>query len=930
MMSSILGLVRSCDYAQSICGAQTPGDVVIGLMLPCHRKVEDLHQRTRPESFKCTEFDLVPFMESLAAIHTIEEINAAGVLPGVRLGYQMCDTCSDATKALQNVEHMLAVNGSLNVKCNYTDFRPPVKVVLGARYSEVSIAVAKLLSVYMVPQVSCTSSSPALSDKLRYPIFLRTIPSDVHQTKALAKLMAHFDWNWVGVVYGDDDYGKAAFQSFLLAAEEMSVCLAYQEVVPHYLDHEHSMQRIKQVAQQIRSSKAQVVLLILKPDLVEDLFKEMMLTNTSRTWISSDLWAKNRPLAHLPGINKVGDIFGFTFVGRKSESFDAYLKNLSPTPGGHNRFIEEYKNLRFNCTPECFSNYPPSYCPPPDLLKMKSVNACNYTDPQQANDDYLVTALDTSEAFSERVAVWAIANALKKLLQCNRSSCSGEINFPPWRLLEELKKVYFELDNQTFFFDKSGDFVDGYDLIMWEKDGQHRTFKKEGRYHVLDGRIELYVDVSELNWLSTTNNSSRCSESCPPGSVKKIANVSCCYTCTPCVEGTFADAWDLNDCQKCPNGTWSLKGWTHCEPREESYLRWSDPHPISLVASAAFGILLLLVILIIFLVYRDSPPMKRAEVRLSCVMMAGLAVSFASVICFMGKPNVHLCRARQVMYAMGFTLCVSCILVKAYRTFLAFLPFGQLRHRQLNRLYKPPVIVIVLTVLQGITCILWLIFDSPDIDGTPPSPQSMKRIIQCNEGTTFIGFGIMLSYIALLALVGFLLAFKGRKVPQEFSETGYIIFSMLMYLFVWVCFIPIYIIKTGEGSSVQASAILVSSYGVVFCHFLPKCYGALWGSNTDTLERILRRWHGFSSPTPEPEPELDREIPRISAVSKAIARFSQSKTIATPGSSGKLGHDNPSFSDVVIIPVSNEKINSSPLSVTLGTQVRKRIRSISF
>ncbi|XP_071399248.1 G-protein coupled receptor family C group 6 member A-like isoform X2 [Centroberyx affinis] len=851
MMSSILGLASSCDFAQPICGAQSPGDVVIGLMLPCHRKVEALHQRTTPESFKCTDFDLVPFMRSLAVMHTIEEINAAGVLPGVRLGYQMCDTCSDATKALQNVVHMLAVNGSLNVQCNYTDFRPPVKVVLGARYSEVSIAVAKLLSVYMVPQVSCTSSSPALSDKLRYPIFLRTIPSDVHQTKALAKLMAHFDWNWVGVVYGDDDYGKAAFQSFLQDAEEMSVCLAYQEVVPHYLDHEHSMQRIKQVAQQIRSSKAQVVLLILKPELVEDLFKEMMLTNTSRTWIASDAWAMNRLLAHLPGINKVGDIFGFTFVSRKSESFDAYLKNLSPTPGGHNRFIEEYKNL-------------------------------------QANDDYLVTALDTSEAFSERVAVWAIANALKKLLQCNRSSCSGEINFPPWRLLEELKKVYFELDNQTFFFDKSGDFVDGYDLIMWEKDGQHRRFQKMGRYHVLDRRIELHVDVSELNWL-TPNNSiaqSRCSESCRPGSVTKISNVSCCYTCTPCVEGTFADAWDLNDCRKCPIGTWSLKGWTHCEPRQESYLRWSDPHPISLVASAAFGILLLLVILIIFLVYRDSPPMKRAEVRLSCVMMAGLAVSFASVICFMGKPNVHLCQARQVMYAMGFTLCVSCILVKAYRTFLAFLPFGQLRHRQLNRLYKPPVIVIVLTVLQGITCILWLIFDSPDIDGTPPSPQSMKRIIQCNEGTTFIGFGIMLSYIALLALVGFLLAFKGRKVPQAFSETGYIIFSMLMYLFVWVCFIPIYIIKTGEGSSVQASAILVSSYGVVFCHFLPKCYEALWGSHTDTLERILRRWPARTAPTPEPAPELNREIPRISTVSQEIARLSRSKTIATSGWTG--------------------------------------------
>lgn len=93
-------------------------------------------------------------MTSLAVIHEIEEINAAGFLPGVRLGYLMCDTCSYASKALQNVGYMLAVNKSLNVKCNYTDFRPRVKIILGALYSEVSIAVARLLNVYMVPLVS--------------------------------------------------------------------------------------------------------------------------------------------------------------------------------------------------------------------------------------------------------------------------------------------------------------------------------------------------------------------------------------------------------------------------------------------------------------------------------------------------------------------------------------------------------------------------------------------------------------------------------------------------------------------------------------------------------------------------------------------------------------------------------------------------------
>ncbi|XP_060908737.1 G-protein coupled receptor family C group 6 member A [Labrus mixtus] len=934
LLTCIPTAVHGCDFAQPACGAAADGDVIIGIMLPCHQKVTALHERVKPERFHCSDFDLESFMLSLAIIHEIEEINAAGFLPGVRLGYLMCDTCSYASKALQTVEHMLAVNTSLTVKCDYTNSIPTVKIILGGLYSEVSIAVARLLNVFMVPLLSSTSSSPELSDKTRYPVFMRTIPSDIHQTKALAKMMLHFDWNWVGIVYGDDDYGRAAFQSFLWDAEENGVCLAFQEVLPHYLDHLEREHRIRQIAQQIRSSSAQVVVLILRAELVNALFQEMIRTNTSRTWVASDSWSSSWSLAQMDGINTVGDILGFTFIAGKSESFDNYLKNLAATPGGHNLFIEKYKHIRFNCTPECFSNTPLPYCPSNDLLKIKSGDACNITHPQEQHDDYLVKSLDTSKAFPHRIAVWAVANALKKLLKCNNSSCSGEINFPPWKvrmdiykcgilslvlqLLQELKNIEFQLEDQIFSFDENGDFVNGYDLVMWEEGSQHRRLRRIGKYHISNGQIELLV--KHFNWISTVNNTtprSRCSESCAPGSVKKILNVSCCYNCTLCVEGTYSDDWDLHVCKKCPNGTWSLKGWTECGPRWESFLRWRDPHPISMLAAAVFGILLLFVVFVIFLVHRDSAPMKKAEVRLSCVMMVGLAVSFASVICLMGRPSVHLCQARQVMYAMGFTLCVSCILVKSYRTFLVFLPFSQITHRQLHKLYKPPVIILVITSLQGIICLLWLLFDSPDIDDTPPSPQSMVRLVQCSEGATFIGFGVMLSYIALLALVCFLLAFKGRKVPQEFSETGYIIFSMLMYLFVWVCFIPVYITHGEKRTPVQASAILVSTYGIIFCHFVPRCYRALRGPETDVFERILRRC-GLESDT-----EINIDIHARNTAFKRYDRFSVTSTTTILSS---LETENPSDSEVVVKTDFDEKIH--PFS--RETNAIRRRRSISF
>lgn len=235
------------------------------------------------------------------------------------------------------------------------------------------------------------------------------------------------------------------------------------------------------------------------------------------------------------------------------------------------------------------------------------------------------------------------------------------------------------------------------------------------------------------------------------------------------------------------------------------------------------GFLLLLMNLIIYLVFRKSPVIKQAGGYIYLLIMVGLALSYTSIIIFFGKPNVHKCRMRQVLYGLGFSITVSCILVKALRTFVAFLP--RYRQHNIKKFYKPPVIIGSGTFIQVLICIFWLIFDSPSVE-TLTSNDSMEISVQCVEGSG-MGFGFMLCYIALLALICFILAFKGRKVPQRFNETGHIILSMLIYLFVWVCFTPIYVARVIERYSIQAAAILVSSYGIIFCHFVPKWYMAL-------------------------------------------------------------------------------------------------------
>ena len=75
------------------------------------------------------------------------------------------------------------------------------------------------------------------------------------------------------------------------------------------------------------------------------------------------------------------------------------------------------------------------------------------------------------------------------------------------QLLSELKKVKFKLNNHNFTFDENGDFVSGYDLIIWERDGHHRRFRRIGKYTVLGQQIEL--DVKNVVWVSTANTTVR-------------------------------------------------------------------------------------------------------------------------------------------------------------------------------------------------------------------------------------------------------------------------------------------------------------------------------------------------------------------------------------------------------------------------------------
>lgn len=315
----------------------------------------------------------------------------------------------------------------------------------------------------------------------------------------------------------------------------------------------------------------------------------------------------------------------------------------------------------------------------------------------------------------------------------------------------------------------------------------------------------------------------------------------CLYLCL-----CFFISADMDQCLSCDtNIEWSAEGSSSCIPKALHYFSWQDGFAVVLLTFSVLGILLVLIVSALFLHQRDTPVVKAAGGPLSQVILFSLVISYISAVLFVGRPSSFQCKARQVLFGISFTLCVSCILVKTLQILLAF-QFNPELQEVLRRVYQPYVIVSICVALQAVTCICWLVLKSP-FNHIIRQPTTLLE--ECHEGS-HLAFGVMLAYIAVLAFVCFICAFKGRRLPQHYNEAKFITFSMLLYLISWLLFVPVHVTTSGVYlSAVEMVVILISNYGILSCHFFPKCYIILFKKEQNTKSAFRKNLYEYSSKT---------------------------------------------------------------------------------
>ncbi|XP_049918867.1 extracellular calcium-sensing receptor-like [Epinephelus moara] len=837
------------------------GDVVIGGLFPIHyspvSSLQTYTTKPAPNSYKYFNSRVLRWIQTMT--FAIKEINQrSDLLPQLKLGFHICDSSSDIPVSLRaslllvngqpetgtrvNRHKGLRRNSTSNLGCAATQ-NTVSPVIIGDAASGVSMAVLRSLGSFHIPLVSYFASCSCLSNQREFPTFMRTMPSDAFQIKALAQLVSYFGWTWVGVIGIESDYARFAIQFFLQESVQYGVCAAFTHFYPVVL----SQQALDKLLDVIQMSSSKVIINFSSALEMEVILREIRCRNiTGLQWIASEAWATSSSLWE-----NFGDLLTGTlgFAIRRADvipGLKQHLAGLRPSNIHESavltEFWEELFNCRLNGSMNDHSHGGDNYL---NRLPCKGTENLN----DVYSPYYDVTQLRVS--YNVYKAVYVVAHALQDMSNCLigqgpfvNGACADPKTVKPWQLMHYMKHVNFSVLSEKVNFDLNGDPIAYYDLLNWQRrpDGSLHLVKV-GFYDASSPGRSLLINDSVIQWpVGKQASRSVCSDSCPPGYriARRKGEPICCFDCVPCAEGEVSNETDSLECSRCSEDMWPNKVRDLCIPKTIEFLSYFESMGIVLCVVSVVGACISLSVLAIFFTYKDTPLVRANNMELSFLLLVFLAVCFLVGLLFIGEPSDWLCRIRYPAFGISFALCISCLLAKTAVVLVAFrstLPgsnvmnwFGPKQQR---------ASVLLGTAVQVIICLIWLLTSPPHANNN--TDYSASIIIECVTGSE-VGFWCVLGYIGILACMCFLMAFLARKLPDNFNEAKFITFSMLIFFAVWITFIPVYVSTAGKYTvAVHIFAILASAYGLLFCIFAPKCYILILKPEKNNKKNMMQR-----------------------------------------------------------------------------------------
>ncbi|KAM9270216.1 LOW QUALITY PROTEIN: taste receptor type 1 member 3 [Morus bassanus] len=402
-----------------------PGGYPIGGLFPFGM---DMTVRSEPTLVVCERLFVDGLIWALGMKFAIDQINnSTSLLPGVKLGYDTYDTCSEPLVAQPSLL-FLTRNGTTGtgVLCNYTDSQPRVTAVIGARKSDLCLATAKLFSSFSIPQVSYGTSSEKLSNTKLCPSFYHTVPSGKNSVEAVVLLLNRFGWNSIATTGSNDHSGRGAQGLFLSIAGNHSI--ASEGLIPTDLADPKAKKQLEDTIKFINKTKVNIIVLFAFSQPAQALLEHSIRMGLSKkVWIGTEAWMSSDIAASIPNIS-TGTVLGFITKAGTVSGFQKYVADLF-TSVQQDKFCQESRKFNDPMNSDMLD----THCKECGHISLHNISSM----------------LSHSQIQPAYIAVYRAAYALHRALGCTHQACP-KASIRSWQLLHFVNTLPFKVNGPSF------------------------------------------------------------------------------------------------------------------------------------------------------------------------------------------------------------------------------------------------------------------------------------------------------------------------------------------------------------------------------------------------------------------------------------------------------------------------------------------------
>ncbi|EDV21995.1 uncharacterized protein TRIADDRAFT_11427, partial [Trichoplax adhaerens] len=761
------------------------------------------------------------------------------LLPGIKIGWKIIDSCENRTVALQNVASNLILSERRNfpqLRCNldpYTNSSPIVGLI-GAKNEDITISTAALTSSLKIPQISYFSFDKLLNNRKVFSYFYRTSISSTTQIKNIFDIINYFKWNWISFVLTDKSTFEMIQSSKSEAQNKHLIC--YEEI--YRLGNNATLEAIANVVSKLKyQSRAQAIVLLGKETTIYSFLLEAQAQNlTGKTFIGSYTWLTSRKIQQID-YRIIGGAIGIAFNSQSIKGFDEYLHQLNFCNNlGNPWFMKLWRKKLTEL----------------GLDVDKTVANCTLNGEWKrslGNSFYS----PSFKAVFVMDAVLAYGHALHSLLGCNYTHCSLTQTSSLDRELfnDILGRVHFaSKSSYAFTFRSDGNTDSLLDIVNL----QRILVKGHSRIRAVvigswDRKSGLLISDNKIIWNGnkpwTQIPVSRCSADCLPGYHMyqgleiHQSQLSCCWTCKKCQGHSITNKMNSLYCTQCPNLTNPNHNNTQCVPLPLVQARYGRPMKIIYFIIVTIYFVLLIVIWTVIIVKRNTPIVKGSNFKLTSLLLFFHAIGVPASFLFLAQPTIAICYTRIFMITTFVIGVYATILCKTNQVSTIFHnpvnKRAKLAHLTKNRSQFTFIFTIIL-VVNGI--LLCLVISKP-INIKMQRTYDNQVEILCHVDNFYFDINL-LTWMAVLGLLSLYFAFKARSLPDNFNESKHIYLSSLLIVVLGICCFPITFIVSGSmADSVRGITTLIIGSSPLLCLFLPKLYIIFYKSELNTRQQIM-------------------------------------------------------------------------------------------